>query len=721
VQGDGLRRRLTAQGEHFFPIKMEKDKSGKDQKRPAVYWRQYQIEKPSDEETAFWEANLPIAGWALVCGATRLVCIDIEKYEPELFHEIIARYPTTCRVVSPNGGVHIWLRIRETNLNGAFPRTKKLTYRVRTGQPDLALAEVRGAGGYALLFGPGRSPAADWAPHEVSLSEYEALCMEMAALGDRPLPQDRAAGSGFGDLSTSITLEQARLDLHTFVQAARASGLEFDSEYEPRYDDDTLYRARCPVHQGESDNSLQFGVVDDDNPKFVVKCYSDCKWQEIIDAVGYVPPALGQAAENDFWQSRAVLAHINAFARARRASPWAVFGVTLARAISAVDPCVVLPPIINSVASLNTFVALVGGSGSGKSSAIDVSEDALIIADAPRPRNIGSGEGVSTAFVHREGPGKALVPHARTAMFEADEIGTLGALKARSGSTLMSVLRTAWSGKTLGNTNRDKNTDLPVEKHTYRMCFVAGVQPSAAEILLNDIDAGVGTPQRFLWFRAYDRSLTRARPAAPAPVEWSPPALVSAHRDDTEMFMQEDRDVLVPEVRLAVPDAVADEVDEAAYLRDTGQEYSEELDGHRMLCKLKVAAGLALLDNRTELNAEDWQLAGIVMAHSQMVRDELTADMRAASARQNVARGRALGVQQAVAQVTVSEVIMERAVKKLTKALSDAGDWMSAGPLRKKLIHGPERDLFEEAIEQVNCDVEKDEYQGQPRVRYKLR
>jgi hypothetical protein len=718
MQGDALRRRLTERGEHFFPIRVEKDKNGEDQKRPAVYWRQYQTEKPSDEETAYWEANLPVAGWALVCGATRLVCIDIEKYEVALFENIIARYPVQCRVASPNGGVHIWLRIRETNLNGSFPRGKKLAWRVRAGQKPLGLAEVRGQGQYALLFGLGRRPADDWAAHEVSLAQYEALCEEMASLGDLPLQQDRAAGAGFSELSTSITLEQARLDLHTFVQAARTSGLQFEATYDATYDDRVLYRAKCPMHGGESDNSLQFGVVDDDNPKFVLRCHSQqCSFEDISETVGYIPPPLGAAAEQDFWQSRAMLSHINQFARARLVSPWAVFGITLARAIGAVDPDVVLPPP-PSVGSLNTFVALVGRSGAGKSAAMDVSRDAVIIPNEPREHPIGSGEGVATVYVHREGPAKELVQHARTALFEADEIGTVGALKARSGSTLMDTLRKMWSGRLLGNTNRNKDTDLPVAKHTYRACFVAGVQPAAADILLNEAETGLGTPQRFLWFRAADRSLNGNRPEEPAPVTWSPPGVEQGSDDD--LFLMDTLST-GQEQRIQLCDTARKEVDTAALARAHG-EYSEELDGHLLLCKLKVAAGLALLDNRQDVTEQDWELAGVVMAHSKSVRSELTAEMRATEARRNIARGRAMGVQQAAQAETFSDARTEAIATKLDKHIGF--EWMTTKDLKGKM-RSTDKDAFEDAAN-LRVDQgkwEREEYQhtnGTPATRYRL-
>lgn len=688
MRDDALRRRLSEAGEHFFPIRVERDKDGKDQKRPAVYWRQYQTEKPSDEETARWERELPVAGWALVCGATRLVCIDIEKHEPRLFDRIVERYPVQCRVASPNGGMHIWLRIRETNLNGSFPRTKKLTYRVRAGQPDLALAEVRGAGGYALLFGLGRAPADDWAPYEVSLSQYEALCVEMASLGDRPLPADRAPGGGFDELSTSVGIEQARLDLHVFVQAAHRSGLEYEITYDATYDDKTLFRAKCPVHGGESDNSLQFGVVDDGTPKFVLFCHAQhCSFQSIADSVGYVPPRLGAAAEVAFWNARPILSHINQFARARYVAPWAVLSVTIARVAGATDPAVVIPPTIGADASLNTFVALVGVSGGGKSTAMRASRDAVLIPGEEPAHPIGSGEGLSTAYVRRD-EGE-LVQHHRTAVFEAEEIGMVTALKTRSAATLMPALRNAWSGGTLGNKNRDPKTDLPVREHTYRMSFIAGVQPGAADTLLSEEEASLGTPQRFLWARSADSSLIDDPAEAPEPWTWEPPSIAPV--DDPDFWLG------TTHSPLTLCETARREIVQAHLSRQRGEEISEALDGHLLLCRTKVAAVFALLDGRQNVTEEDWELAGIVMAHSAGVRASLVSEMRAEAARRNVARGRALGVQQAVAAEVVENRAAEKVAKRLDKYLAD-GEWMMRSELRRKL-DGPGRVLADTAIQ----------------------
>ena len=82
---------------------------------------------------------------------------------------------------------------------------------------------------------------------------------------------------------------------------------------------------------------------------------------------------------DEFWNSRPVLDHILAFARARMVGPWALLGSLILRANASLDPNVVLPPTIGGVASLNTFVAFVGRSGHGKGATEAAARDATIV------------------------------------------------------------------------------------------------------------------------------------------------------------------------------------------------------------------------------------------------------------------------------------------------------------------------------------------------------
>jgi len=156
--------------------------------------------------------------------------------------------------------------------------------------------------------------------------------------------------------------------------------------------------------------------------------------------------------------------------------------------IARVDPNVGLPAIVGGRGSCNLFVTLVGISGGGKGASIaaaaellDFRGDRLLRVEH---RTLGSGEGISAAFVERiKGEaGPDIVQHTDGVMFEVAEVDTLAALGARAGSSLMPELRKMWSGERLGFQNRDRTTSLPVEAHSYRASLIVGVQPARFEL-----------------------------------------------------------------------------------------------------------------------------------------------------------------------------------------------------------------------------------------------
>jgi len=116
--------------------------------------------------------------------------------------------------------------------------------------------------------------------------------------------------------------------------------------------------------------------------------------------VGVDYPSLGALADelelDTFWRARPVLAHLHAFARARRVAPWALLGVTLARVVAVVPPVVVLPSLVGSYGSLNLFVGVVGRSGAGKGTAESAAVDAVPLPGPVATATIGSGEGSRT-------------------------------------------------------------------------------------------------------------------------------------------------------------------------------------------------------------------------------------------------------------------------------------------------------------------------------------
>jgi hypothetical protein len=201
-------------------------------------------------------------------------------------------------------------------------------------------------------------------------------------------------------------------------------------------------------------------------------------------------PEPTDAGYERFWKERPLLQHLHDFARARVAAPWAVLGVALVRATCTVQPSVKLPAIVGSRASLNLFLGLVGESGTGKSVAKAVARDAIDFGDRTiEDFPIGTGEGIAATYMRlkkRHGEQPELVQHRWRALFHADEIDGVKAIAARNGATLLPVLRSAYSGETLGNQNADIHRRLPVARHSYRLGFIAGIQPARAGILLDE-------------------------------------------------------------------------------------------------------------------------------------------------------------------------------------------------------------------------------------------
>ncbi|MGH3633945.1 MAG: hypothetical protein ACRDTS_07610 [Mycobacterium sp.] len=352
----------------------------------------------------------------------------------------------------------------------------------------------------------------------------------------------------------------------------------------------------------------------------------------------YDEPPPGDAT-TEFWEARHSLRHIRDFARGRRVCPWSVFGVVAVRASCHIPPHVHIPPLVGGRVSLNLFCALVGPSGVGKGGSESAGRDAIkfagtTITDLPE-LPLGSGEGVARTFQGDDG--------AHTALFTAQEIDSLGALFARQGATLESELRKMWTGETLGFTNSDKKTRTHVPQLSYRAGVIVGVQPRRAAVLLQGADGG--TPQRFMWMPVLDPHRPDQRPDTPDPItvevpRWNPGVLV------------------VPDVAIrAVDDHQA-----AIHRQDPDV---DPLAGHALLCRLKVACALMLLDQqaeqRAELNEEDWHLAGCVMA----VSDATRADV------QRAARDKARSVNQARALATAErqEIVSERKLQRAKEAI----------------------------------------------------
>ena len=339
-----------------------------------------------------------------------------------------------------------------------------------------------------------------------------------------------------------------------------------------------------------------------------------------------------------FWQRRPVFAHIHQAARSRMISPDALLGAVLARVCLYSDYRFVLPATIARLGSLNLFVALVGNSGIGKGGALDQASDLLgdpELADdyeyLKDEINVGSGEGMIHAYTElvTELIGDKKTRQVRQQVRQGllvriNEVETLEKLSQRSGQTTMQVLREAFSGERLGQTYADEQKKVSIPAHAYRMAVVMAVQPKSAGFLFDESEISGGTPQRFAWFATFDPDSPDPDnlPEHPGKLAWNPPKW---DPDDAAALLGGGQKA----IGLAKPIIADIRRQHAAKLR--GQ--TDELDGHFMLVRLKVAGLLAFLDGRLDVNDDDWDLAEVISDTSRAVRDWTRQQLSAAEAK----------------------------------------------------------------------------------------
>ncbi|PBC54900.1 bifunctional DNA primase/polymerase [Rhodococcus sp. ACPA1] len=384
-----------------------------------------------------------------------------------------------------------------------------------------------------------------------------------------------------------------------------------------------------------------------------------------------------------FWSSRESLSTVKQWAAARMCSPWSVLGVVLCRALTTVPSWITLPPIIGGRGSLNFFVALVGNSGGGKGTAEACAEDALPVDVYVAPE--GSGEGLAHLFMRKaeqrdrnQGHEGEWVSMRNGVMLSIAEVDTLVGIGGRSGSTIMPKLRNAFSGEEIGFSYADASKRPQVGKHNYRLTVAIGVQPEKAGPLLDD--AGGGTPQRFLWMPTTDPTISSRRPAEPAPLT-IPAGSVWATSARS----------------ITIPPAAEQTILDAHVARSRGE--GNALDGHALFVREKVAFALALLDGRTDMNEQDWELSAVLMAVSANTRGGVQSKLSAVAEKRAAAVGKLKGIENASAEDAAEQRLHQRVTRRLLKLLDDNGPLELGGRrgIRNRLA-GSERQVLDAAL-----------------------
>jgi hypothetical protein len=345
----------------------------------------------------------------------------------------------------------------------------------------------------------------------------------------------------------------------------------------------------------------------------------------------------------EFWNQRPALAFIRDYARFARISPDSLLHCVLARVSVATPPNVVLPPLVGaSDASLNLFVAIVGGPGGGKGLAEGAAR--MLVPDIRNAVTAqpASGEGIPALFAAREsipedeggmkGETRLRCVSPR-ALLSIPEIGSLGGASSRQGSTVTPTLCSAWSGEALGGFNKSEVNRLAVPGRAYRLGLVTGVQPSASGTLFDQ--SGVGLPQRFLWAATVDPGAPDARPAMPIgafPFDTDDiPSDADASVFDAIYEQGTVSGSLNYQMRLMTfPDCAYAQTDASRVAVLRGGD-GDPLDSHISLVRAKVAGLLALMDGgRLNVSESDWRLAGCIVEESCQVRDRCLTRMHEA-------------------------------------------------------------------------------------------
>lgn len=114
------------------------------EKKPAVLWKQWQTELPSESQTRVWWQNRPDAGIAVVLGpVSGIVAIDVDGQEAyEVLIQHLGKEPKAPKAHSGSGDkyrMHFYFRC---------PAGLKTTSKMTPWHPKL---EIRGQGGYIVL------------------------------------------------------------------------------------------------------------------------------------------------------------------------------------------------------------------------------------------------------------------------------------------------------------------------------------------------------------------------------------------------------------------------------------------------------------------------------------------------------------------------------------------------------------------------------------------
>jgi Bifunctional DNA primase/polymerase, N-terminal len=676
---------LAAQGLHVFPADHpghpecigrhgpDSPCDGTRGKHPAVKWGVWAVTVTPQMIDLEWGKHGGLANPAVACGPSNIVILD-EDQVGELDRWCAAygiALPDTY-TVSTGRGRHLYFR---------WDHTKQ-----RIGNSAKAMdgfkIDVRGDGGYAIAEGSQHESGVIYTGNGRPIADLTgplaALLLAGAANGQQPedagpLGEHRDGRDYDND---KIGFHKRHHALVAYAGRLRKSGLSLAEalpafrqrwllceQPEGQIPEARYHSPDCPYPVTWEDAQAKLRDVYGRYPGGRLGGDNYADPEDTGSAAGPVERLDIEHLEQDFWNRRESLRTIFDGALARMCSPWAVLAYCAARALALAKPRLRLPALIGGPGSLNWFAAVAARSGGGKGSAARVARE--LVAEPVLTRNLGSGEGLVDAYIKTPGTAKTEPELYDSVMFVADEIDTLAALSARTGTTLPSMLRSAFTGDTLGFSNR-KASSLHLREDTYRLTLVVNVQPGRAGALVDDAYGGM--LQRFMWFPGVDARISAECGDFPGRLTMPPWAGCWKTGCGLEVPVEAER--LIREERAK---------------SQRGEH--DHLDTHALFVREKFAYALAILDGRDKMTGEDWELSGVAAAVSECVRGWVSAELERARDEEAAQRGALQGVSQAAAGVSKARAEPQRsnriAVWIIDRLKAAGRGGMSEGELRR--------------------------------------
>ena len=305
--------------------------------------------------------------------------------------------------------------------------------------------------------------------------------------------------------------------------------------------------------------------------------------------------------ESGFYDFSDSLRFIHDEAHSRLVAPDALLFSTLARISACIPPSWVLPAFVGSYKPAALCVAIVGGSGTGKSAANSAAREILDITHDQYRFDLsgGTGQGMIEAYFRASRRGEegfdegAKVQKFLGCHFYIDEGQKLLAGASKPEDIAQATLRELWSGEPTGQTNASASTSRYLPANSAAFGLSIGFQQEVAMAFVT-LGAGLGTPQRFLWAYAVSPDQTDFPPEAIGALH----VPILSHTEKRQVF--------------TFDEAIALEVRRQRAAVTRGDIEIDPLEAHDLLKRMKVGVCLARLANETHVGGQRWELAGMI-------------------------------------------------------------------------------------------------------------